>query len=634
MSDKDLNDQLLTKKTEAFKTEEQNQQINLEYYKSPELIDDIHKIEQDRINKYMESHKETTTPKLSYGELEKRINEQKYDRSVFSKWKLGNSKRMKKVTSGLHNLDELLKTGVKTTKYADVENAFFVLQEACIDYLTTHSPKTAEGEARYRMVQQISDRIRTELGYIRTTSDYLTTEDKEKTWGAVLAEPRVIMVKEKQIEIPKQAERSGTATLFKINDESGSSFFKVSEHLSNADTAAGFVSEIIDGITREMIGLKDSEHPLYSGMTAEEKEQRGKELQSILDTVIKIKEYGETGIIIEDGWNIDLNAKWEWLKEKYPDLKEEEKKNYLCFMREMEKKVRLNIAGIKAGKIRRGTDLDVRNEATTIMAQALGISDMVMESQTVTLDRKGKKIKGIKMKEVGGASLMDTIAYENLSDGKKVCITPFAMKQFTNLHLFDIICGQVDRNTNNVMSESETVGKEITLKSITAIDNDLAFGMLTFQDIINKECGGFLKSPVKVVKKVKKLPTGAQKVISETRVPVLKAVDQKFAERILAMRPEEITFLLRGKISDEEIKACQDRLKGVQQLLRQIKEQDKKRKEEDKVFISSNDGWDGFVNKMIKIRDKKGMSPEEKKAANEEVSDMKSYSYFPTEFFY
>ena len=180
MGDKDLNDQLLSKQTDEYKTEELNQEIHKVDYSSPELLEDIHKIEQDRINKYMESHKETTTPKLSYAELEERINEQKYDRSVFSKWKLGNSKSMEKVTKGLHNLDELLKTGVKTTKYADVENAYFVLQKACIDYLTTHSPKTAEGEARYRMVQQISERIRVELGYIRTTSDNLTTEDKEK----------------------------------------------------------------------------------------------------------------------------------------------------------------------------------------------------------------------------------------------------------------------------------------------------------------------------------------------------------------------------------------------------------------------------------------------------------------------
>jgi len=108
----------------------------------------------------------------------------------------------------------------------------------------------------------------------------------------------------------------------------------------------------------------------------------------------------------------------------------------------------------------------------------------------------------------------------------------------------------------------------------------------------------------------------------------MKAVDQKFAERILALNPDAIPFLLRGKISDEEIKACQNRLKGVQQLLRQVKEQDKKRK--DKVFIPSDDDWKTFTEKVLKYRDQADMSSEEGKIAKKEVDDITRYSYIPT----
>ena len=48
MRDKDLSDQLLSKQTETYKTEELNQEIHKVDYNSPELLEDIHKIEQDK----------------------------------------------------------------------------------------------------------------------------------------------------------------------------------------------------------------------------------------------------------------------------------------------------------------------------------------------------------------------------------------------------------------------------------------------------------------------------------------------------------------------------------------------------------------------------------------------------------
>ncbi|MCR5431689.1 MAG: hypothetical protein K6E95_03940 [Lachnospiraceae bacterium] len=635
MSDKELNDQLLAKQAETFKTEGQNLELNKVDYRSPEMLADIHRIEQDRINKYIESQKETTTPKLSYEELEQRINNQNYDRSVFTKWKRGNSKSMERVTKGLHRLDELLKTGVGMTDYADVENAYFVLQEACVDYLTTHSPKTAEGEARYRMVQQIGERIRRELGYIRVNSENLTKEDMQKTWAVVLAQPRVIVLEEDQIHVPKEAERSGTASLFKITEKSGESFFKVSEKLSNADSAAGYVAEIIDGITREMIGLKDVGHPLYSGMKEEDKEQRGKELQSLLDTALKFKEYWEKEIDINTSISGTEENQWKTLKEKYPDLKEEEKKNYLAFFREMEKRITINVSGIKNGRVRKGSDLDVRNEATSIMAEALGLTDMIMESQTVTLDVKGEKIKGVKMKKVEGSPYLEVVNPKTMI-GKNVNVTPSVMKQYANLHLFDIICGQVDRNGNNLIIDHKDDGKTITVEKITGIDNDLSFGMLTFQDIMEGDGDtlGYLPSPVKKETKPYVLPGGEIRKVTLSKKTAVKAVDQKFADRILALSPEAIPFLLRGKISDEEIKACQNRLKGLQQLLKQVRDQDKKKKKTDKVFLSSDKEWEDFTAKMHKIRDLKGLTSAEKKKVDQEKAEIISCTYIPSDILY
>ena len=64
------------------------------------------------------------------------------------------------------------------------------------------------------------------------------------------------------------------------------------------------------------------------------------------------------------------------------------------------------------------------------------------------------------------------------------------------------------------------------------------------------------------------------------------------------MKPEMLKYLLSPYISEEEIAACQDRLKGVQELLKEIKSQDEKRAKEDRVLISTTEEWGAFRDKL------------------------------------
>ena len=78
----------------------------------------------------------------------------------------------------------------------------------------------------------------------------------------------------------------------------------------------------------------------------------------------------------------------------------------------------------------------------------------------------------------------------------------------------------------------------------------------------------------------------------------LMALDARFARKLLELKPETIGFLLGSYLTKDEIKACQDRLKGIQELIRQLEKQEAARKKDGlrPRLISDEDGW-------LKLRD-------------------------------
>ncbi|MCR5099226.1 MAG: hypothetical protein K6B14_09790, partial [Lachnospiraceae bacterium] len=78
------------------------------------------------------------------------------------------------------------------------------------------------------------------------------------------------------------------------------------------------------------------------------------------------------------------------------------------------------------------------------------------------------------------AELLDYCEFNGLT----MHMSPQAISQLNKLQVFDLICGQVDRHLNNYnVIIDDSVPGEVTVTGIKAIDNDMSFGGLKYEDI-------------------------------------------------------------------------------------------------------------------------------------------------------
>ncbi len=133
------------------------------------------------------------------------------------------------------------------------------------------------------------------------------------------------------------------------------------------------------------------------------------------------------------------------------------------------KKFNSNFVAGYSAKIEPNRTVSNRNAATSRMADLLGISHMVLKSETTEVRNGRKKVIGNVMDQAKGQSAFDVFKDKNIKYSTE------AIGQVATMHVFDIICGQVDRNNNNYFVSTQ--GNSIS--TIQMIDNDMSFGNLT-----------------------------------------------------------------------------------------------------------------------------------------------------------
>ena len=207
-------------------------------------------------------------------------------------------------------------------------------------------------------------------------------------------------------------------------------------------------------------------------------------------------------------------------------------------------------------KISVGSKIAVRNVATSRMASLLGVGGLVVKSTTALVQEKGKRQrKGIVMERARGRSAADV---DSTRGETKVKYSPDAVRQLVNLHLLDLICGQTDRHMNNYFV---TIDQQGQIDGIQGIDNDVAFGELTGQNIKRK--------------------TGHLLGMESMNLPV---VDQEMYESICAVTSEVIQVNFADLLSQKEIRALTDRIRTVREYLT-------KRIEEGTLITVEKDQW-------------------------------------------
>ena len=188
--------------------------------------------------------------------------------------------------------------------------------------------------------------------------------------------------------------------------------------------------------------------------------------------------------------------------------------------------------------------------STSIMAKALGVSGLVAESKTILINRRdGEAIRANSMQDAGGQSF-DSLEEEAQKQGARIEYTPEALIQLNTMRVFDMICGQVDRHKGNYHVQTLKRTGVFRVTSVTGIDNDLSFGNITAEQLMNR---GFIS----------RMKTFSAKGEPVTHLPA------DFVERILNLTPEAAEMSQLALRSDDEIKALKERLEYVKKELRE-----------------------------------------------------------------
>ena len=210
----------------------------------------------------------------------------------------------------------------------------------------------------------------------------------------------------------------------------------------------------------------------------------------------------------------------------------------------------------REAKIDNGSSLSDRNVATSRLAKLLGMEDIVAGSMKVSAEENGEQKGGIIMKEARG------LPWDEISEGGKnsVIYTPEAARKLSMLQLFDVLCGQVDRNGGNIFYTAELIKLDnekpiYRVTDVQGIDNDMSFGKLLWEDITKYKDGNL------------KLPN--PEYGDKCRFP---AIDQNMAAAIEALEPAQIKYALKDLLKDDELDALINRLEGIREMLHKYPE--------------------------------------------------------------
>ena len=195
-------------------------------------------------------------------------------------------------------------------------------------------------------------------------------------------------------------------------------------------------------------------------------------------------------------------------------------------------------------RIKDGRNISNRNIATSRMATLLGIENLVCDSRSAYIRRKGKLRKGVVMENSGGkdgGELINKAREEN----KKIKYSDEAINQLFTIQMFDTLCGQIDRNHRNFHFEHKVEGDTYILTNVKCIDNDMSFGNKT--DITED--------------------FNQLRAVSERN---LKALPIEMLNRFMGLMPVNFESILGDLLEKDEIEALTERLNIIKDAVRDM----------------------------------------------------------------
>ena len=453
-----------------------------------------------------------------------------------------NSKYFNSVQNALMDTASVMDQGFNDNPRDNMKNlteavaALRALQAACQEY-TARNPRTQSGKIRRDIVLQIQKYASQDfIGCEQALSDFITMspEDQAKeTWMSVIQRARSVQLTVEDLSKLAPEKKGQASEVFKI--ESGEGDQKTIQYFKKEDSID------VDAVNAkgERAGYEFALQQTlekYPNLSAKDKKSLQKLNEDSRVSELSKKDFSDEGIEAAT-----------YLINRMLQLNKTVVKGYV-------KHIGIVDEGGTANMTR-------RNVATSRIADLLGLGKLVAKSRTVEIhdEATGKTIRGNLMDQAEGeeyGKIKDKLKNSEIASG--------FMRDLTNLQVLDALCGQVDRNTGNMLYKTDN-GK---LSGVQAIDNDASFGTNT--DVLSATVGDYKDARVFDV---------------ESGEMVVPYMDDELAQRIENLDSEVVRYVLADLLKEEEIQAFIQRLDKMKEGIQ------KARKEHPDRFLKGDKAW-------------------------------------------
>ena len=415
-------------------------------------------------------------------------------------------------------------------------NVFQALLDACKQY-TARNPRTKNGKVRRDIVLQIQNYAEKDLsGCGSKLSEFyvMSADDQAKeTWQSVLGGARTVQLTVKDF-----------SQLGPPGGGQASEVFKIETQGADGSVTKYFKKE--DSLDMDLVKEKGAKAPRYIAMQDTLQKYPGLAEEEI-EKIQKLQSGSKDALI-------------EGLK-----LSEEGTKAAKYYIRRW-KQLDTNIVHLMQplGIEDEGgmANMSRRNVATSRIAGLLGLGNLVAKSETAEIydEATGKTIRGNLMDQAEGEE--NEKITDKLMNNE---ITPGFMRDIMNLQVLDMLCGQVDRHTGNMLYKTDGKGK---VSGIQGIDNDAAFGTNT--DAVSAKDGE---------------RKDARVFDAETNEMEIPYMDDELATRIEKLDSDVVKYVLRDLLKEAEIDAAIRRLEVMKAGIQ------KARKDYPERFLKGEESW-------------------------------------------
>ena len=194
-------------------------------------------------------------------------------------------------------------------------------------------------------------------------------------------------------------------------------------------------------------------------------------------------------------------------------------------------------------KIGPGLNIPRRNAAMSMIADRIGMPDLIARSKVMKVRTNEGEKTGVFMEWARGEDLRanEGKLNRNLMGKPRNYNSARLIKSAADLQVLDYLCGNVDRHNGNMVYQFEEINGVMTLVGVQGIDNDASFGK------------------IKGDKRESKLAS----------LDSMRVMTASSAEAVLRLTKEELKYSLYGLVNEEEMEYAWERTERLQNKIRE-----------------------------------------------------------------